>query len=62
MKTNFTESIFFENSLGWVQALMIKVNILCLFCRATMSNYKTSVNWKSNDICMRKKYKKKNVK
>lgn len=61
MKTNFTESIFFENSLGWVQALMIKVNILCLFCRATMSNYKTSVNWKSNDICMRKKIQKKKM-
>lgn len=62
MKTNFTGSIFFENSLGWEQALMIKVNILCLFCRATMSTYKTSVNWKSNDICMRKKYKKKKCK
>ena len=62
MKTNFTEMIFFENSLGWEQALMIKVNILCLFCRATMSNYKTSVNWKSNDICMRKKIQKKKCK
>lgn len=61
MKTNFTESIFFENSLGWEQALMIKVNILCLFYRATMSNYKTSVNWKSNDICMRKKIQKKKM-
>ena len=61
MKTNFTLSIFFENNLGWEQALMIKVNILCLFCRASMSNYKTSVNWKSNHICMRKKIQKKKM-